>query len=73
MVTADWNFQQFPHRQNNDGTFDSICPVCFRTVGSAQAEEQLAELEVQHICLRIRTTHRDSSDTTSTIQQEGAA
>jgi hypothetical protein len=40
----------FHHRKNTDGTFDSICPVCFRTVASAKNESQLAELEHEHIC-----------------------
>jgi hypothetical protein len=40
----------FPHRKNEDGSFDSICPVCFRTVACRVRESQLAELERGHIC-----------------------
>jgi hypothetical protein len=40
----------FPRRKNENGTFDSICPICFRTVASGVKESQLAELERNHIC-----------------------
>jgi hypothetical protein len=40
----------FPHRKNENGTFDAICPVYFRTVASGVKESQLAELEREHIC-----------------------
>jgi hypothetical protein len=40
----------FPHRKNEDGTVDSICPMCFRTVASCVAEWQLAKSEREHIC-----------------------
>ena len=40
----------FTHRKNADGTFDSICLSCFRTVGSANIESELTESERQHIC-----------------------
>jgi hypothetical protein len=40
----------FPHKPNDDGTFDSICPLCFRTVARKAIESQLAELERKHIC-----------------------
>jgi hypothetical protein len=46
----------FPHRQNEDGTFDSICPECFSTVvRGLHTERQLVEFEDQHVC------HSDSS------------
>jgi hypothetical protein len=38
------------NRANDDGTFDSICPCCFRTVGSAMEQSQLGEFERNHIC-----------------------
>jgi hypothetical protein len=41
---------RFHHRLNDDRTFDSICPCCFRTVGSGMEESQLAEFERNHIC-----------------------
>jgi hypothetical protein len=46
----------FPHRQNEDGSFDSICPECFSTVvRGLRTERRLAEFEDQHVC------HSDSS------------
>jgi hypothetical protein len=40
----------FPHRENPDGTFDSICPVCFLTVARRREEMQLREIELRHVC-----------------------
>jgi hypothetical protein len=40
----------YPHRQNYDGSFDSICRTCFATVGHASHEAMLAELEKIHTC-----------------------
>jgi len=31
----------FPHRLNLDGTFDSICPDCLRTISNEQFEIDL--------------------------------
>ena len=42
--------ERFHHRENSDGTFDSICLRCFLTVGSAESEEFLLVPETQHIC-----------------------
>lgn len=43
----------FPHRQNRDGTYDSICRLCFATVGNGKTEEELEEVEKKHVCERI--------------------
>jgi len=40
----------FVHRHNLDGTVDSICTICARTVGSDEQESNLAAAEVRHIC-----------------------
>jgi hypothetical protein len=40
----------YPHRQNEDGTFDSICPKCFLTIAKSRAEIGLAESETAHVC-----------------------
>jgi hypothetical protein len=34
----------FHHRAKDDGTFDSICTCCFRTVAFAMKDSRLAEL-----------------------------
>jgi hypothetical protein len=40
----------FTHRHNPDGTFDSICMRCYRTVAEGRIEEQLTAEEKWHIC-----------------------
>lgn len=40
---------QFVHRENRDGTYDSICRECFATVATAGKEERLAEAEKAHV------------------------
>ena len=40
----------FSHRPNNDGSVDSICLRCFRTIASNNHEWSLAMLESQHEC-----------------------
>ena len=44
------NDAKFPHRQNPDGTWDSICPQCFVNSASAACEDDLVELEKRHVC-----------------------
>ncbi len=39
------------HRNNPDGTYDSICLGCFLTVATATNEELLEESEAVHRCL----------------------
>ena len=40
----------FPHRENRDGTWDSICPRCFRTVATATDPLKLEAEEIAHDC-----------------------
>jgi hypothetical protein len=42
--------KRFPHRQNRDGSYDSICPRCFRTISNRMTEAELARDEFRHIC-----------------------
>jgi hypothetical protein len=42
--------RRFPHRQNMDGSYDSICQRCFRTVSTRKTEAELAKDEFRHIC-----------------------
>lgn len=46
----------FAHRPNPDGTHDSICTVCFRTVSSRQVEADLEQFEREHACPEIPDT-----------------
>ncbi|HEY2472469.1 MAG TPA: hypothetical protein VGI45_32090 [Terracidiphilus sp.] len=41
---------KFTHRFNADGTVDSVCHCCFRTVGPVEIESALATLEEEHVC-----------------------
>jgi hypothetical protein len=43
------------HRQNDDETVDSICTRCIATIGSTQKEHDLAVLEEEHKCLKLRS------------------
>lgn len=44
----------FPHKRKVDGTIESICSECFQTVASADAECELLEAEVAHICKGLK-------------------
>ncbi len=48
---------QLPHRLNSDGSFDSICPHCFVTIGTAASEDDLERLEGEHVCDPVRLEH----------------
>jgi hypothetical protein len=48
----------YPHRQNRDGSFDSICPKCFTTVANAKEVTQLNSYQKEHICDESFLTHR---------------
>lgn len=41
----------FAHRPNVDGTFDSICRACFRTIVRSEKEESLPSYECVHQCV----------------------
>lgn len=41
------------HRHNSDGSYDSICNVCFRTIATAEKESFLAAKEEPHVCEKI--------------------
>jgi hypothetical protein len=53
--------QNFPHRLNSDGNYDSICRVCLATIASAPTEAELAPLESAHICNPTRLYHLGKS------------
>ena len=48
---------RFIYRLNRDGTWDSICKLCFRTVGTQREKNELWRDEARHNC-------RDSADMT---------
>jgi len=44
---------EFAHRQNADGSFDSICLSCYLTVTSAPSESGLVDGEANHSCMKV--------------------
>ena len=58
MVDKPPNF--FIHRHNHDGSWDSLCIECFRTVATTKAETELPTQESTHICqaLDLNNSHR---------------
>ena len=48
----------FLHRHRFDGTYDSICTECFKTIANSPTKEGLFEAEKDHICLGY---HLDSA------------
>jgi hypothetical protein len=41
---------KFVHRQNSDGSYDSICAACVMTAASVEHEWQLLGWESMHVC-----------------------
>lgn len=56
----------FTHRQNADGTFDSICHRCFRTVATVNSEDSLHAEELSHRCLQHSPQRSDDDIDEST-------
>ena len=42
------------HRRNDDGTWDSICLGCFKTIARAKSETELREQEFEHVCFPLQ-------------------
>ena len=42
---------RFAHRLTETGRHESICLQCFRTIGGALLELDLASIEMKHVCL----------------------
>jgi hypothetical protein len=49
----------FAHRPNPDGTFDSICRVCFRTIVHSEKQDSLASSESLHECATTALEMKD--------------
>jgi len=47
----------FTYRQNTDGTVDSICRCCFRTVARAHDQASLYSAESNHRCSEEDARH----------------
>jgi hypothetical protein len=44
---------RFTHRQNSEGSWDSICMTCFGTAAHGRSEIDLLRSELVHICIEI--------------------
>jgi len=42
--------EKYAYRQNEDGTYESICPICARTVARGLSEVKLTVAETIHKC-----------------------
>jgi hypothetical protein len=63
MSSAASSTLHFAHRLNKDGSFDSICKLCARTVMTAKTEPDLWAKEERHDCGdpdEVRTSVVDS-------------
>jgi hypothetical protein len=54
--------QSFTHRQNKDGSFDSICMTCYVTIASRNYVWELGRDELEHKCNPL-TVATKSADT----------
>jgi hypothetical protein len=55
----------YPHRQNLDGSIDSICPRCFATVATAMDVRELHSYDKAHVCDATAIAHRSESNRVS--------
>ena len=46
---------KFSHRYISDGTWQSICPECYKTVAESREEADLKHAEDTHVCLSLNT------------------
>jgi hypothetical protein len=62
---------RFIHRENPDGTYDSICLRCFITVDTEHDQDDLLSQEAEHICDEDTIERMEHSDAwlESRIQQ----
>lgn len=44
----------YPHRKNRDGSFDSICTMCYQTIATGSCESHLQAVEDVHMCEPLR-------------------
>ncbi len=53
---------QFAHRQNADGTIDSICLQCFHTVATGETNAALTLQETAHRCEKRDATMHEKAE-----------
>lgn len=57
----------YPHRQNRDGSYDSICLTCFMTASHVTIEAELNEQDRAHVCWTSLLTQPGYSNLTQPI------
>jgi hypothetical protein len=60
---------EYPRRTNLDGTIDSICPLCYLTVGTASSKADLERVEAEHVCEPSRLAYFEEGR--SQVENEG--
>jgi hypothetical protein len=61
---SSWT-EKYSHRPNEDGTYDSICHACLRTVARGMSEARLVEAEKLHNCPGLRQDSLSESNKNS--------
>ena len=56
------NLVSFTRRWNRDSSIDSICTKCYRTIASANKEDELAIREKNHVCDPCEQAIRPDAD-----------
>jgi hypothetical protein len=49
---------QFLHRQETDGSWDSICLDCFQVIPGVLSEDDLEDFEREHVCISEDRTRK---------------
>jgi hypothetical protein len=60
----------YPHRMNQDGTIDSICPRCYATIGTSTWEADLERIESSHVCEPARLSYFEDRRRKPMVREE---
>ena len=55
------NPRRYIRTHNDNGTYESVCPVCNKTLGTVRIELTLSDLEDSHQCLEADLLRSKSS------------
>jgi hypothetical protein len=61
----------YSHRRNPDGSYDSMCPICFATVARSSVEAELTEQEASHVCDWASLAEREYFGRTEIMRHPG--
>lgn len=59
-VTEEDRQRDYAHRDNRNGTTDSICMYCYATIATARNPKDLEAAEARHSCSRKREAERST-------------